>query len=144
MHTAQQLWQVLVHSPAAAHRQRTRAGSFGHLDPASAELGRFLKRLQQQQEQVLELIREKEAEFRAAVEAGTVKAVAPAPRAAPVPVAVMPPALPKSRLGPGAAPPPRGAAWLWNLGSGSASCTQACQVPGGLECGLVGCSAGHG
>ena len=56
---------------------------------------------------MLELIREKEAEFRAAVEAGTVKAVAPAPKAAPVPVAVVPPALPKSRLGP-AAPPPRG------------------------------------
>ena len=106
-----------MHSSAAPHRRRTRAGSFGHLDPASAELGRFLKRLQQQQEQVLELIREKEAEFRAAVEAGTVKAVAPAPRAAAVPAAVVPPALPKSRLGPGAAAPPRGAARTWDSGS---------------------------
>ena len=89
------------------------AGSFGHLDPASAELGRFLKRLQEQQQQVLELIKEKEAEFRAAVEAGTVRAIAPAPRATPVPVAVVPPALPKSRLGPPvpAAPPTRGADW---------------------------------
>ena len=41
------------------------AGSFGHLDPASAELGRFLKRLQMQQQQVMELIAEKEVEFRA-------------------------------------------------------------------------------
>ncbi|KAK9805406.1 hypothetical protein WJX73_001936 [Symbiochloris irregularis] len=44
---------------------RTISGSFGTLDPASAELARFLKRLQQQQQQVLELIAEKEAEFRA-------------------------------------------------------------------------------
>lgn len=39
-------------------------GSFGQLDPASAELARFLQRLQAQQQQVMELIAEKESEFK--------------------------------------------------------------------------------